>query len=930
MLQKLPGFFILVGVCTGCSSSVSTKTSGGSGATDTVSAETESGGAEADPSGGATQAPGDSDGTAGGGDSDDAESQSDDADPTGGGATDAAADTGDEGGDEGGAPSPPPNFRDVAPASVKTISESSVRLTWTAPAEAVTRYEVYVSATKSAEPDFSAPPLMASIPGNAVATDVTGLTPGVVGKLRLRAILSAPTGNVTGPSSTYWTPFGTINQPNVNGTTATHTGLYTSYVESAYISDSFSILTGHFYVPEISYVFNKVPANGEMPLYSLGARTIKTTGGFDNKGLADYGQIWSDGTKMAIPQSWGPSRILIYNQLPSSPDKATPALVLGQTDMANIGANAGLGSVNDKGFDRPGAACFNGTTFYVADQFNNRIMGWNGWPTATGQSADFVLGQPDFSSNAANNGGLGPTSLNAPSTLDCSGGRLIVVDGGNNRVLIWNTAPTANGAVPNAILGQSSDSAGGANGAGGASAGGLNVPTGLKVMTHNGSSYLLVSEWGNNRVVQWDAIPTSGYGAVPDRVYGQPDLTSVAANAGGVKGPSTLSGSHQISEQVGSDRFWVSDFMNGRFVIFQLNNPTAVGVWGHEDGTSTVSAWGTYSATRHSPSTIWYRWTGFESGGPELAIDRETGIAAMSNRIWSEAPKASAEAPSFFRGAPDLNHGSIANESATSGNVNSVVTIAGRTYWADTERVLSKAGTFTGNADAADLILGHKDLNGATVTATTNDYKIAPTKLARTGATLLVLDPPRIVGYSTPAAGSNQQVSFAIGQSNLTNKIANDGGVSASTLSDTVLDMIVADGKMFVADTSNNRVLIYNDVATSLATGTAASIVLGQSAMTLAAEGSGLGGMRRPTGVAVIDGRLFVADMGNKRLLIWDELPTTSGEAADREVDVTSTFSFDLPSWYDKDALAISSINHYDGAIYLGTYDRVLVVPDLF
>jgi sugar lactone lactonase YvrE len=82
---------------------------------------------------------------------------------------------------------------------------------------------------------------------------------------------------------------------------------------------------------------------------------------------------------------------------------------------------------------------------YVADQFNNRVLGWrNAGALATGQPADLVIGQRDFKSYMVNEGGLNsPTAetLSWPAGVNVDGaGNLYVVDYNNGRVLEY-TAP---------------------------------------------------------------------------------------------------------------------------------------------------------------------------------------------------------------------------------------------------------------------------------------------------------------------------------------------------------------------------------------------------------------------------------------------------------------------------------------------------------
>ena len=75
-------------------------------------------------------------------------------------------------------------------------------------------------------------------------------------------------------------------------------------------------------------------------------------------------------------------------------------------------------------------------------------------------------------------------------------------------------------------------------------------------------------------------------------------------------------------------------------------------------------------------------------------------------------------------------------------------------------------------------------------------------------------------------------------------------------------------GSLYVADTQNNRVLVYTG---TISTGMNATIVLGQtdfSTNTNNAGGLGASSLSVPAGVAVDgSGNLYVADTGNHRVL---------------------------------------------------------------
>jgi hypothetical protein len=71
-----------------------------------------------------------------------------------------------------------------------------------------------------------------------------------------------------------------------------------------------------------------------------------------------------------------------------------------------------------------------------------------------GAAATLVLGQPDFTQNTANNGGIGQSTLNFPigNAFDTTG-RLFVPDEQNNRTLVF-VPPFSNGMNATLVLGQ--------------------------------------------------------------------------------------------------------------------------------------------------------------------------------------------------------------------------------------------------------------------------------------------------------------------------------------------------------------------------------------------------------------------------------------------------------------------------------------------
>jgi len=88
-----------------------------------------------------------------------------------------------------------------------------------------------------------------------------------------------------------------------------------------------------------------------------------------------------------------------------------------------------------------------------------------------------------------------------------------------------------------------------------------------------------------------------------------------------------------------------------------------------------------------------------------------------------------------------------------------------------------------------------------------------------------------------------------------------------------------ADGPLFVCDTGHHRVLVWRK--RPQADNAPADLVLGQP--DFASEGAKT--LRMPTGIAVENGVLAIADAWHNRVLVWRELPTESNQPADVVLD---------------------------------------------
>src|SRR5258706_2151537 len=145
-------------------------------------------------------------------------------------------------------------------------------------------------------------------------------------------------------------------------------------------------------------------------------------------------------------QSSGQNRILIWNNVPTTNGVAADT-VLGQPDMTTCGAQP----ISASTFNEPRSLYVDNTgKLYVADTLNDRVLIWNSVPTTNNQSADVVVGQPDF---VTNTGSLSGSKLGTVQGVLVYNNRLFV-SGDGSRALIWNKIPTTNGATADIVLGQ--------------------------------------------------------------------------------------------------------------------------------------------------------------------------------------------------------------------------------------------------------------------------------------------------------------------------------------------------------------------------------------------------------------------------------------------------------------------------------------------
>lgn len=322
---------------------------------------------------------------------------------------------------------------------------------------------------------------------------------------------------------------------------------------------------GAFYVPDYGNSrvlgFNSAPTiTNSAANFAIGQADF--TASLPNSGanhLALPGSVWVGSGRLVIADT-GNNRVLIWNTPPTA--NTLPDVIVGQTDID--GNSPGLSAT---ALNSPVAAAIAGNRLFVVDQNNNRVLIWNTVPTQNGSAADLVLGEADFITNTA---ATAQNRLSQPSGIWTDGFRLLVADGGNNRVMYWTSIPSTNGSNASFVVGQatftfSSTAVSGQT---------MNTPVGLA----SDGTRLFVADSGNNRVLIFNSFPIANNTAADD-VLGQESFTRNTANDddGSATNPQdgtaeTAPTARTLSRPTGvfylNGRLYVTDRGNNRILLF--------------------------------------------------------------------------------------------------------------------------------------------------------------------------------------------------------------------------------------------------------------------------------------------------------------------------------------------------------------------------
>lgn len=597
---------------------------------------------------------------------------------------------------------------------------------------------------------------------------------------------------------------------------------------------------------------NGQPANIVLGQPDLGTTLPVGTGHTSNTGLITPTGITVDAQGNVYVVDAGNNRILRFPKPFAQTGTQTADLVIGQPSFTTNGANQG-GSVSATTLSFTSSAgpyqaflTFDSSgNLWVSDGGNNRVLRFNATslavePPVQGPAADIVLGQTDFVTGTYNpppvsNPLTSLTSFTTPSGIVFdAAGRLFVAESTGSRqgrVLMW-TPPFYIGQPASRILGV--DTASPAPPA--VSEFQFNVGPGNLFGIGNGIG---VTDTNNNRILifppveQWKSGTT--YQAAIE-VAGQPDFSSNSLNDGGsTAGPNGFA--LPAAAVFSGSSLYVADSFNHRVIVMPQN--------GTSFGPATMVL-GQDQLTLNAPNLVEGREFNFGASGTGYNAGVTVDLTSSTPHLYV--------ADTYNNRVLGYNN-LLTVQSGAKADI-----VIGQ---ADFQHVLANAPSNDPNQpNASGLFLP----TGLAVDSSGNLY------VADSGNGRVLRFPQPFANY-TP--GAPEQADLVLGQQSFTSTKITDATDRTMALP-VGLAFTLAPG-LLVSDAALNRVLYFEGESADFTSGMAASLVFGQPDFTSSAPGNGLNQMYAPHHIATdSDDRLYVADTGNRRIEIFNHAPTAS------------------------------------------------------
>ncbi len=614
----------------------------------------------------------------------------------------------------------------------------------------------------------------------------------------------------------------------------------------------------------------------------------------------------------------GNHRVVRFPDPFNNPSRVEPDLVYGQADF-NVQTPNGSGNVRNSLRNPLGVTVDRTGNLWVADTGNNRVLRYAaGVLESSFPVADVVLGQKDFIDVGRNRSGsiVSPSGFDTPSALTFdSNNNLYVSDSGNARILRF-AAPFVSDAAASLIIGLPT----------------LNRLTAVSfgLAVHDGKLYVAVPK--ENRILIYSLSASAA--PEPVSVLGQPDLNSRDVNAGVY--PRAAAYSLMDVSDVKVDpggNVYVADTGNHRVLRFASGARSADMAWGQLDltsnGVNQVKATGMNSPskividysqppyalyvsdTQNHRILFWKDSTRFQTGDPaDGVIGQPDLITAIANGN-SSSRRPSQTSLSGPRGIAVDSYGNL--YAADSGN-NRVLRFP---------RPVAQTGIIT-----ADTVIGQPDFNtgaaggvGAATLRSPSSVALGPDEnifVADTGNN-------RVLEYAA-GAGINAAALRVYGQPNFASAVG-PRAVSAQTLTQPSGIAVDPAFNLYVSDSGANRIVIFANTRDSAAMSNAASIVIGSDRFDSSISGAARNRLNGPSDVGLDSvGRIYVADTGNSRVLIFPSLLFLPiADAAASSVIGQGDFTSNTVNWNSQDGSATADALFAPRGIFMDRRDTLYV-----
>ena len=169
--------------------------------------------------------------------------------------------------------------------------------------------------------------------------------------------------------------------------------------------------------------------------------------------------IWTDGEKLIVADAWN-HRVLIWLSFPER-DGQPADVVVGQADFASNQPNVeGIASPpSAQSLNWPYGVFSDGTSLWIADTGNRRVLHYKSIPTSSFAEADGVIGKKSFTERDYDHeDAIWPYSVKISPE-----GKMAITDTQYYRVLLWNKWQDGFSQQADVIIGQPSFEANGQN-----------------------------------------------------------------------------------------------------------------------------------------------------------------------------------------------------------------------------------------------------------------------------------------------------------------------------------------------------------------------------------------------------------------------------------------------------------------------------------